>query len=65
MLSLNFPLGAAIIGAAGIVFSVKQNKIQKTGFAKAGLILGIIGVVLSIASFVAILFLYNAQASLV
>jgi hypothetical protein len=34
------------LGILGIIFSIKQRKINSTGLATAGLILGIIGIVI-------------------
>jgi hypothetical protein len=57
--SLNFPLGGIIVGIIGVIFSTKQKKINKTKFAKAGLILSIIGVILSIIAVLAFIYAFS------
>lgn len=41
-----------ILGIAGLVFSLKQNKHGKNKWSKAGIILNIIGIILGIAAIV-------------
>ena len=41
-----------ILGIIGLVFSMKQNKIMKNKWARAGTILNIIGIIIGIVFFV-------------
>jgi len=41
-----------ILGVIGLIFSVKQNKIARNKWAKAGMILNIIGIIIGIIFFV-------------
>jgi hypothetical protein len=43
--SIIIPLFGIICGILAIIFSVKQNKIEKTGMSTAGMVTGIIGLV--------------------
>ena len=55
-LSLGFfgiPVITLILGVVGLVFSLKQKKISKNGWAKVGVRLNIIGIVLSLAVLIA------------
>ena len=42
------PLIALVLGIVGFIFGKKQNKIQKTSLAKAGIVLNIVGMILSV-----------------
>ena len=42
------PISGFIIAIIGLVFSFKQNKVMRNKWSKAGIILGAIGIILSI-----------------
>ncbi len=47
------PVITLILGVVGLVFSLKQKKISKNGWAKVGVRLNLIGIVLSLAILIA------------
>ena len=49
------PLYGVILGVISLIFANKQNKAHKNGWSKAGKILSIIGIILSIVFFIFIL----------
>ncbi|NCO11486.1 hypothetical protein CO038_00090 [Candidatus Pacearchaeota archaeon CG_4_9_14_0_2_um_filter_39_13] len=49
-----------ILGAVGLVFSLKQKKVDKNKWSKAGMILNLIGIVLGI---LVIIFFFNYASS--
>lgn len=49
--SIVVPFFGIVCGILAVVFATKQNKIEKTGMATAGLITGIIGIVLGFSIF--------------
>ena len=54
LLTLSVP--GVVMGIVGLLFSLKQNKVMKNKWSKAGIILNILGIILGI---IAIIFLYN------
>ena len=51
---LNLSVIGIIMGILGLIFSLKQNKIMKNKWSKAGIVLNIIGIIVGI---VAVIFL--------
>ncbi len=43
-----FPYVGIILSILGLIFSIKQRKINKTGLSTAGLVIGIIGIIINI-----------------
>ena len=62
ILSISFsliPLISLIIGIVGLVFGIVQSKSMKNRWSKAGIILSIIGIVLSIGVYFIVLSVAN------
>jgi len=59
VISLSLPVQSLILGITGIVFSSVQKKKANNSWAKAGLILNIISIVLAIAAFVLVIYFIN------
>lgn len=53
------PLYGIISGIIAVVFANKQNKIKNNGWSKAGLIMGILGIVLNILVWIFLIWLSN------
>ncbi|MCH7568534.1 MAG: hypothetical protein IIA87_03860 [Nanoarchaeota archaeon] len=58
---LSLSVGGIIMGIVGLVFSLKQSKLNKNKWSKAGIVLNIVGIILGI---IAIYVLVNYAADI-
>ena len=49
------PVIGLILSILGIIFYTRQNKIKQTGFATAGLVLGILGALAGVVALIAVM----------
>ena len=57
LMSLISPIMGIILGIEGLIFSILQNKKLKTRLATIGIVLNIIGIILSITIFITMYYL--------
>ncbi len=57
-------LPGIVLGVIGVIFSKKQNKIMANKWSKSGFLLGVIGIILGIALFIASFYLLSKNPGL-
>lgn len=59
--SLVFPIFGIVFGVISLIFAIKQKKINKNSWSKAGMILSIIGILLSLIIWIVTIVLLAPQ----